>query len=150
MPYQYVELLNTNISCQKSKFRESISRALLVTSVTCLDIKYVRLRHKTKFWNLILADFRHLKMYFKPLANLSHMTRQVETYAPPSSTEPLPTEVYLYMQNIYQINNRVSITSYVPVAAWCEVWVTCKYSLNIIQTGKENLSAFVSMINFYD
>ena len=78
------------------------------------------------------------------------MTHQVKMHAPPSPTEPLPTEVYMHIQNIYEINNRVCITFYVPVAAWCEVWVTCKYSLNIIQTGKENLSAFVSMINFYD
>ena len=49
------------------------------------DIKYVTLRHKTKFQNHTLADFRHCEIYVKQLAHLRHITRQAETHAPPSS-----------------------------------------------------------------
>ena len=47
---------------------------------------FSELRHKTKFYNLTLADFRHCKVYIKPLAHLRHsysITRQAETHASP-------------------------------------------------------------------
>ena len=79
------------------------------------DIKYVRLRHKIMSWNLTVANFRHCKMYVKLLAHLRHLTRQAETYAPPSpATEQYLNKNWTFVrekiQNIYQINNRVCIT----------------------------------------
>ena len=47
-------------------------------------IKYVRTRHKTKFYNSTLADFRHCKVYVKPLVHLSYLRRQAERHAPHS------------------------------------------------------------------
>ena len=77
---QSVELGNINSSCQKVK-----------SCLTCYiyhflipDTEYVSLRHKNKFWNLTLADFRYCKMYVKPLVYLRHITRLAETHAPPS------------------------------------------------------------------
>ena len=79
------------------------------------DIKYVRLRHKIMSWNLTIANFRHCKMYVKLLVHLRHLTRQAETYAPPSpATEQYLNKNWTFVrekiQNIYQINNRVCIT----------------------------------------
>ena len=55
-------------------------------------IKYIRLRHRTKFQNLTLADFRHCKMHIKPHAHLRHITCQAGTHA---SQSPSTTEQYL-------------------------------------------------------
>ena len=49
-------------------------------------IEHVRLRHKTKFWNLTLANFRHCKMYVQLLVSLTHITCQTESHAPPPAT----------------------------------------------------------------
>ena len=89
MPYQFVQLANINISCQKAKFRKSISHVLLATS--CLlspDIKYVRLRHKTKFEILTLADFRHVRQTTcsSQTFNMSSWdTTSTSPFAPPAT-----------------------------------------------------------------
>ena len=66
---------------QKAKFRKIIKPChICLTCYICHllspDIKYVRPRHKTKFLHLTLVDFRHCKIYVKPLAHLRHLTRQ--------------------------------------------------------------------------
>ena len=101
----------------KSKVQKKYAMPCYIYHLLSTDIKYVRLRHKIMSWNLSIANFRHCKMYVKLLAHLRHLTRQAETYAPPSPA----TEQYLNknwtlvrekIQNIYQINNRVCIIFY--------------------------------------